>query len=61
MRIERRLRQPRWLIVAVPAGSLVFAFFAAGLVLYATGHDAISSYRQIVDAAFLNSGASARR
>ncbi len=57
MRIERRLRQPRWLIVAVPAGSLVFAFVAAGLVLYATGHDAISSYRQIVDAAFLNSGA----
>ena len=42
---------------AVPAGSLVFAFFATALVLYATGHDAISSYRQIVDAAFLNSGA----
>ena len=57
MRIERRLRQPRWLFVAVPAGSLVFAFFASGLVLLATGHDAVSSYRQIVDAAFLNSGA----
>jgi len=57
VRIERRLRQPRWLFVAVPAGSLVFAFFASGLVLLATGHDAVSSYRQIVDAAFLNSGA----
>jgi general nucleoside transport system permease protein len=57
VRIERRLRQPRWLFVAVPAGSLVFAFFASGLVLLATGHDALSSYRQIVDAAFLNSGA----
>ena len=57
MRIERRLRQPRWLFVAVPAGSLVFAFFASGLVLLATGHHAVSSYRQIVDAAFLNSGA----
>src|SRR5436190_12017785 len=57
MRIERRLRQPRWLLFAVPAGSLVFAFFASGLVLLATGHDAVSSYRQIVDAAFLNSGA----
>jgi general nucleoside transport system permease protein len=57
VRIERRLRQPRWLMVAVPAGSLVFAFFASGLVLLATGHDALSSYRQIVDAAFLNSGA----
>ena len=57
MRIERRLRQPRWLLVAVPVGSLVFAFFASGIVLLATGHDALSSYRQIVDAAFLNNGA----
>jgi len=57
VRIERRLRQPRWLVVAVPAGSLVFALFVSGLVLLATGHNALSSYRQIVDAAFLNSGA----
>ena len=57
MRIERRLRQPRWLVVAVPACSLVFAFFATGIVLEATGHSALSSYRQIIDAAFLNSGA----
>ena len=57
MRIERRLRQPRWLLFAVPAGSIVFAFFATGIVLLATGHDALSSYRQIVDAAFLNRGA----
>jgi ABC-type uncharacterized transport system permease subunit len=57
VRIERRLRQPRWLTVAVPAGSLVFAFFASGVVLLATGHDALSSYRQIIDAAFLNNGA----
>ncbi|HKT43322.1 MAG TPA: ABC transporter permease [Gaiellaceae bacterium] len=57
MRIERRLQQARWLYFAVPAGSLVFAFFASGLVLLATGHNAVSSYRQIIDAAFLNSGA----
>ncbi len=57
MRIERRLRQPRWLLFAVPVCSLVFAFFASGLVLLATGHNALSSYRQIFDAAFLNSGA----
>jgi len=57
VRIERRLRQPRWLIVAVPAASLAFGFLASGLVLLATGHDALSSYRQIVDAAFLNRGA----
>jgi simple sugar transport system permease protein len=57
IQIERRLRQPRWLIVAVPAGSLVFAFFASGLVLLATGHDPVSSYRQLLDAAFVNTGA----
>jgi simple sugar transport system permease protein len=57
VRIERRLRQPRWLMVVVPAGSLVFAFFASGVVLLATGHDAISSYRKLFDAAFVSSGA----
>src|ERR1043165_8178525 len=57
IRIERRLRRPRWLMVAVPAGSLVFAFFASGIVLAATGHDALSSYPKIFDAAFLNDGA----
>jgi general nucleoside transport system permease protein len=56
LRIERRLAQPRWLTVAVPAGSLVFAFFASGLVLLATGHDPLKSYREIFDAAFLNTG-----
>src|SRR5437868_2510181 len=44
-------------MVAVPAGSLVFAFLASGLVLLATGHHALSSYRQIIDAAFVNNGA----
>jgi len=43
--------------VAVPAGSLVFAFFASGLVLLATGHNALSSYRQLLDAAFGSKGA----
>ena len=57
MRIERRLRQPRWLIFAVPATSIVFGFFASGIVLLATGHDPLSSYRQLFDAAFLNTGA----
>jgi general nucleoside transport system permease protein len=57
VRIERRLRQPRWLSVAVPAGSLVFAFFASGLVLLATGHDALSSYRRLFEAGFVAKGA----
>src|SRR5437763_11749361 len=56
VRIERRLREPRWLLVAVPAGSLVFAFFASGLVLLATGHDPLPAYRQIFEAAFVNTG-----
>ncbi|HWX08979.1 MAG TPA: ABC transporter permease [Gaiellaceae bacterium] len=57
MRIERRLRQPRWLIFVVPAASIVFGFFASGIVLLTTGHDPLSSYRQLFDAAFLNRGA----
>jgi len=57
VRIERRLRQPRWLTLVVPAGSLVFAFLASGIVLQSTGHDALSSYRKIIDAAFLSNGA----
>src|SRR4051794_14627978 len=43
-------------MVAVPIASIVFAFFVTGLVLLATGHSALSSYRQIIDAAFLNDG-----
>jgi general nucleoside transport system permease protein len=57
MRIERRLRQPRWLTVVVPACSLAFAFVLAGIVLLGTGHDPLSIYRQLFDAAFLQAGA----
>jgi general nucleoside transport system permease protein len=45
--VEQRLRRPRWLTVAVPVGSVVFA------VLVATSHDPVSTYRQLFDAAFL--------
>lgn len=51
--VEQRLRRPRWLTVAVPVGSVVFAFLVAALVLLATAHDPISTYRQLFDAAFL--------
>ena len=57
MRIERRLKQPRWLLVAVPAGSIAVAFVLAGIVLLATGHNPPSEYRQLFDAAFINTGA----
>jgi simple sugar transport system permease protein len=57
VRIERRLDQPRWLLVAVPVCSLAFAFLAAGVVLLATGHDPIDTYRKLFDAAFFAEGA----
>ena len=53
---ERRLRQRRWLLLAVPVGSVVFALLVAALVLLVTGHDPLSSYRQLFDAAFLQTG-----
>jgi len=53
---ERRLRQPRWLAVVVPVCSLLVAFVIAGIVLLATGIDPLSTYRQLFDAAFLQSG-----
>jgi simple sugar transport system permease protein len=57
LRLERRLNQPRWLTIAVPAGSLVVAFLIAGIVLLATGHNPIDTYRKLFDAAFVNPGA----
>ncbi len=57
MRIERRLDQPRRLLFIVPAGSVLFAFVLAGLVLLATGHDPLSTYRKLFNAAFLQPGA----
>jgi ABC-type uncharacterized transport system permease subunit len=54
--VERRLRQPRWLTFAVPVASVVFAFLLAAVVLVATGHDPLSTYRQLFDAAFLQTG-----
>jgi general nucleoside transport system permease protein len=58
--VERRLQQPRWLVVAVPAGSLLVAFVVAGLVLLATGHNPLTSYRQLFDAAFVSNGSLAQ-
>jgi len=57
IRVERRLEQPRWLSVAVPIASVGVSFLVMAAVLGATGHDPISTYRRIFDAAF--SGAAA--
>lgn len=57
MRFERRLDQPRWLSVAVPVGSLVVAFGLMAIVLLATGHNPLTTYRRLFDSAFFANGA----
>jgi ABC-type uncharacterized transport system permease subunit len=61
IRIERRLSQPRWLSVAVPVGSLLFAFAVIAIVLVATHagshYNPWYTYRRLFDAAFVANGA----
>jgi general nucleoside transport system permease protein len=57
IRIERRLRQPRWLVVAVPLGSLLLAFVVMTLVLLATHHPPGTTFRRLIDAAFVGRAA----
>jgi simple sugar transport system permease protein len=52
MRIQRRLVTPRWLVVAVPAGSLLAAFIATGIVLLVAGNDPLAIYARLFDRAF---------
>ena len=54
--VERRLAQPGWLAVAVPVGSILLGLGISAVVLVATGHDPLSSYRQLFDAAFVSDG-----
>jgi ABC-type uncharacterized transport system permease subunit len=54
--VEQRLKRPRWLTVAVPVCSVVFAFIVAAVVLLATSHNPLSTYRKLFDAAFLQRG-----
>ncbi len=56
IRIERRLAQPRWLSVVVPLCSLAVAFLLIAVVLLATHHDPLATYRELFDAAFIGSG-----
>jgi general nucleoside transport system permease protein len=57
MRIERRLRQPWWLVVVVPVVSIVVAFAFTAVVLLATGHQPLNSFRRLFDAGFFADGA----
>jgi simple sugar transport system permease protein len=52
IRIERRLAQPKWLAVAVPAGSVVAAFGVMTLVLLATGHPPIHTFTRLLQTGF---------
>ena len=54
--VEQRLKRPRWLTVAVPVCSVVFAFIVAAVVLLATSHNPLSTYRKLFEAAFLQRG-----
>lgn len=57
VRIEKRLRQRRWLLVAVPLGSLVVAHVAIAILLAATGHPPLTTFRKLFDAGYLADGA----
>ena len=57
IRIERRLEQPRWLVVAVPVFSIALALLLTALVLVATGHPPGHSFRRLFEAAFTANGA----
>jgi general nucleoside transport system permease protein len=57
VRIEKRLHQRRWLMVAVPLGSLVVAHILIATLLLATGHPPVSTLRRLFDAAYLADGA----
>ncbi|MBI4172119.1 MAG: ABC transporter permease, partial [Actinobacteria bacterium] len=57
MRIEKRLRQRRWLMVAVPLGSLVVAHVLIAILLAATGHPPLTTFRRLFDSAYLADGA----
>jgi simple sugar transport system permease protein len=52
LRVERRLRQPRWLSIAVPIGSVLVAFGLMTIVLLATGHSPVRTFERIFETAF---------
>jgi simple sugar transport system permease protein len=53
IRVERRLRQPWWLTIVVPVGSLLVAAGVMSLVLLATHHPPGPTFRRLFDAAFV--------
>jgi simple sugar transport system permease protein len=53
IRIERRLAQPRWLVIAVPIGSVVAALVLMTVVLLITHHPPLHTFNRLVHAAFV--------
>jgi ABC-type uncharacterized transport system permease subunit len=53
IRIERRLEQPKWLLIAVPVGSVVVAFGVMALVLLATHHPPGHTFRRLFESGFV--------
>ena len=52
IRIERRLAQPKWLLFAVPVGSLVVAFGLMTIVLLVTHHPPLHTFSRLLSSGF---------
>jgi ABC-type uncharacterized transport system permease subunit len=52
IRIERRLAQPKWLLVAVPIGSIVVAFGLMTIVLLITHHPPLHTFSRLLSSGF---------
>ena len=57
MRLERRAESPRWMQAAVPIGSIAVALVLSGIVLLVTGHNPLTVYKRLFEAAFTDPGA----
>ena len=57
IRFERRLDTPRFLSYVLPFVSVFVALVLAGILLLATGHDPLSTYKRIIERGFTTSGA----
>src|SRR2546425_7015431 len=57
IRIERRLTEARWLVVAVPLGSLIGAAVLSSIILFLTGHDPLATWARLLDRGFFATGA----
>ena len=60
IKFEARGPVPRWVTLTVPLASIVLALVVAGIVLAATGHNPLTTYRQIVQASITQPGAFAQ-